>query len=217
MIKQCDLLFGAVLIFITSIAYGNENDVHVSARVIQDPQSIEVFLDGRGVPPPYYIGRMSIELKCKNDKAQNYIHPVDFPKHNLEPNYYRGVVVWPTQCLQLLGFGKYNVTLETGKADKIAYKDGSISKHKPEGKPSEITYRFDIPVYNGHRVDWCKIWGNECGKAAADNFCRKKGFVQALSYMKDENIGLHHNTYVINDNKLCAFNYCDGFRFIICQ
>lgn len=79
-----------------------------------------------------------------------------------------------------------------------------------------ITKRFHDPRYGGYRVDWCKNWARNCGKPAADAFCRKKGYDSASDYPKDENVGVptkisgHHS-------QVCDGPSCDGFKYIDCS
>lgn len=75
---------------------------------------------------------------------------------------------------------------------------------------------FQNPTVEGYRLDWCLHWGQQCGKAAATAWCKRKmgkadGF--AKQWKKDENIG---TTYVMGDGKVCNQQFCDGFRWIEC-
>ncbi len=74
--------------------------------------------------------------------------------------------------------------------------------------------RIDNPKVNGIALDWCKTWGINCGKPAADYYCQYKGFKEAVSFEKDEDIGY---TKILKTGKICNANFCDSFKFIICK
>jgi hypothetical protein len=42
--------------------------------------------------------------------------------------------------------------------------------------PTNASSIFTNPMYNGFRLDWCRIFENECGAPAANAFCRARGF-----------------------------------------
>src|SRR6056297_1672361 len=55
--------------------------------------------------------------------------------------------------------------------------------------PSAEASEFHEPMVDGHRLDWCREWAANCGKPAADAFCRAQGFDRAAFYERDTNIG----------------------------
>lgn len=63
------------------------------------------------------------------------------------------------------------------------------------------------------RLDWCRVWGSECGKPAADAFCQSKGHPGAAGFQEAANIG---NTAIISSKALCTAPSCDGFSAIEC-
>jgi hypothetical protein len=76
---------------------------------------------------------------------------------------------------------------------------------------------FHRPTLKGARVDWCLTWAQNCGKAAADNFCRTVGYASAKSWKTDSWLS---KTYVVGSNKYCRgskTSRCDGFASITCQ
>jgi hypothetical protein len=88
------------------------------------------------------------------------------------------------------------------------------------GQASETTKpktaHFDKPTYKGYRLDICRVWGAECGKEAADAFCRTKGYNRADSWEIDHDIGHISPTIIISSGQICNQNFCDGFKFIKC-
>jgi hypothetical protein len=64
------------------------------------------------------------------------------------------------------------------------------------------------------RLDWCLEWGKQCGKPAADYFCRKRGYQQAGQFKIAEDIGL---SKLLKTGQLCKEPYCDGFSYIVCE
>jgi hypothetical protein len=75
------------------------------------------------------------------------------------------------------------------------------------------------PSVFGKRLDFCFHWGRDCGKPAADAYCRHRmnGNGVATSFVKAENIGSRRNpTWVMGDNLECRERECDGFAEIGC-
>ncbi len=76
---------------------------------------------------------------------------------------------------------------------------------------------FTRPRIGGMRLDWCRRFGSQCGRPAANAFCRSRGYRYAVSYAKANNIGRWTPTRVIGSGAVCAADYCDGFRYITCR
>ncbi len=76
--------------------------------------------------------------------------------------------------------------------------------------------RFLNPSIGGYRLDWCRRWGQECGKPAADAFCRSRGFKEAVAFQEAFDIGARTPTKIISSGKICSDSFCDGFEFIEC-
>jgi hypothetical protein len=76
---------------------------------------------------------------------------------------------------------------------------------------------FPLPEYEGHRVDLCRVWGSECGQAAADEFCRRHGFTSADGFTVDHDIGAATPTRTLVDGGICNQAFCDGFESITCK
>lgn len=77
----------------------------------------------------------------------------------------------------------------------------------------KLNETYSKPTYRGDRLDWCAEYGTQCGKPAADAFCKKQGWNKAYDYAEDQNIG---RTRLLND-AVCEANYCDGFKYIKCM
>ena len=78
---------------------------------------------------------------------------------------------------------------------------------------------FNKPAIEGYRLDWCLHWGTQCGKAAADAWCKKKmgkadGYAKKWKQAVD--IGASYPTYVMGDKKVCNQKFCDGFQWVTC-
>ncbi len=81
---------------------------------------------------------------------------------------------------------------------------------------SNNTKTFRYPTINGYRLDWCRLWSQDCGQGAADAFCRKMRFTRAIAFEEDYDIGAKSPTYVIGSGKICNQSFCDGFKYITC-
>jgi len=66
---------------------------------------------------------------------------------------------------------------------------------------------------NGEAVDWCLHWGVDCGKPAADEYCRRTGHTAGAASFTTARM---HPTYVLGDNKTCNEDYCVGFTSLAC-
>ena len=75
---------------------------------------------------------------------------------------------------------------------------------------------FANPVWRGQRLDVCREWGANCGKPAADAFCKAEGFSDALHAEADPQPGFS-TTRVISSGQVCSGSFCTGFQQIICR
>ncbi len=79
------------------------------------------------------------------------------------------------------------------------------------------TQTFVAPSVRGVRLDWCAHFGRDCGKPAADLFCREMQFDQATNFAIEPNVGARGvPTLVFGDGALCQAPQCSGFRSITC-
>lgn len=79
------------------------------------------------------------------------------------------------------------------------------------------TQMFAPPMIRGVVLDWCRHFGRDCGKPAADLFCREQQFDQASSFSIDQSAGERGiPTLVFGDGALCQGPQCSGFRQITC-
>lgn len=78
--------------------------------------------------------------------------------------------------------------------------------------------RFRAPMVGGRgRLDYCKYFGRDCGRPAADAFCKSQGYTAAVSFRIQHNIGSNRTpTATIGDRRLCVDRECDGFQEIVC-
>lgn len=77
---------------------------------------------------------------------------------------------------------------------------------------------FAKPKEGSLRIDWCLIWGGQCGKPAADKFCQNKGFMQSIDQVEDVDIGAAGiATIVQGTGQICNQPVCDGFTYVTCQ
>lgn len=82
---------------------------------------------------------------------------------------------------------------------------------------SAATETFSSPTLHGLRLDWCAHFGSDCGKPAADLFCRENGFSEAARFAIDQNIGQRGvHTLVFGDGRTCNGPTCSGFSAITC-
>lgn len=75
---------------------------------------------------------------------------------------------------------------------------------------------FVNPVWNNYRLDSCVTWGQDCGRPAADAFCRSNGFARAFFEVLDAERG-YAKTRLIGTDQICDKDFCVGFQMIICE
>jgi len=80
---------------------------------------------------------------------------------------------------------------------------------------AEITIKN--PSFNGYRLDYCREWGKNCGRAAANSFCKAIGHNRTSKFLIDKNIGKSRPTRIVNGGQICKESHCDGFKFIRCK
>ena len=71
-------------------------------------------------------------------------------------------------------------------------------------------------MYNGKRLAWCHQFDSECGKPAADAFCKANGFTNAAEFTQDPHIGDVAPTRSMGSGAVCDQVPCDGFKVIAC-
>ena len=89
---------------------------------------------------------------------------------------------------------------------------GPIS-HKPASRYYYRSMRFDLPRFEGSRVDWCYDKEKGCGQRAAYSFCRRMGYSKAAAYQHQPHVPV---TRTIGSKRLCMGKVCQGFRYITC-
>jgi hypothetical protein len=90
------------------------------------------------------------------------------------------------------------------------------STHVPVAQMTGVVYRDPkITADNGETapLDWCRAYGTDCGKPAADAFCRSQGHARADHLQPRQDIG---KTVIITTGAICNDPTCDGFRLIEC-
>ena len=73
---------------------------------------------------------------------------------------------------------------------------------------------FNKPKFKSLRLDWCRVWGNDCGQGAANAYCQWKGFDKATAFEEAVNVGL---TRILSTGQVCSDPECDSFNYITCQ
>ena len=70
------------------------------------------------------------------------------------------------------------------------------------------------PKINGYALDNCREWSRNCGKPAADSYCRSKGYGSAISFLLQENTP---PTIIFNGGDICTGYFCDRISLVKCQ
>lgn len=97
------------------------------------------------------------------------------------------------------------------------------TRERPDGPAAGTTvFRTEIfreprqgsQASTSMRVDWCLRWANDCGKPAADAFCRSRGFAEAKSFADELTGG---PTWVMHDEQICAMKDCRALKSVRCE
>lgn len=106
------------------------------------------------------------------------------------------------------------------KPDGIVQPSGAVDVFRPvpgTATPSqevELPTEFRNPEINGLAVDYCLTWGQNCGKPAADAFCRRQGFARSEGHQVYER---SPPTILIGDGAICREPYCARMISISCS
>lgn len=80
------------------------------------------------------------------------------------------------------------------------------------GTGVEPTVVLEDPMLDGVPLDVCLDWGANCGKPAADAYCRSQGYGPSVQHVAES--GTH--TRVPNGNKLCDLPGCTRLKTVVC-
>ena len=184
--------------------------IHNPRRPAMVPKEVEVGIDRLGgdyksfnLPYPDYRLCQKACDKDRKCKAWTYVIPFTIqgpiPKCWLKsqiPNALKN-----DACISGV---KKGISIKDNRdiKDNNSYREGNL---------------FVKPKINGYRLDWCREWARDCGKGAADAFCKLYGYPEASSWEMDPDIGLRIPTKIITSGKICNEGFCDGFKFIKCK
>lgn len=81
----------------------------------------------------------------------------------------------------------------------------------------ETVKTFFNPTYNGHRLDWCRVFEGQCGAPAAAQFCQKAGYAHLVGFRQQPLI--NGRTMTVGTNAICDSRYhrCDSFQYVQCR
>jgi hypothetical protein len=74
--------------------------------------------------------------------------------------------------------------------------------------------KYANPMVGKRRLDWCLDWATNCGKPAADFYCKSQGQTTAVDFKIAENI---FKTRLLKSGQKCTDPECDGFKYITCE
>ena len=179
--------------------------IHNPKRPPMMPKGVEVGIDRLGgdyksfnLPyPDYRLCQKACE-KDKKCKAWTYVKPYTI-QGSIPRCWLKSIVPKPVKnsaCISGVKKGEDNAL------NNDSYRKGNL---------------FVKPKIDGYRLDWCKEWAQNCGKGAADAFCKLNGYKEAKSWEIDPDIGSTIPTKIITSGKICNQGFCDGFKYIKCK
>lgn len=81
------------------------------------------------------------------------------------------------------------------------------------GDASGEGVRFVDPKVDGVPLDYCLEWGGDCGKPAADAWCRARGFAAASAF--EVRTG-SPPTRILSSGRICDMVFCDRIISLTC-
>jgi hypothetical protein len=97
---------------------------------------------------------------------------------------------------------------------------GLNRRRAPYVPPTTSQVVIQRPTIGSYRVDWCLSWSTDCGKPAADYYCRSQYGNQAgaVDFRIEENIGsVSTPTLTQKGLEVCNQSFCAGFASITCR
>lgn len=207
---------------------------------MEDRSQLEVHLDARDVPSNAVIRDVAFNVLFTNSTGASVTRSYDFYDQDLSTGLYRNLIPHEQEDVRRLQGDSFVYLIATlgGKQDGalpevVEQRRIRVSgSPPPQGNPinlgvsprqlsivafipATITNQIRI-VEPSFAVDWCLHWGADCGRAAADNYCRLRGYRRAESFQQAPDIGATTPTLVLGDTRVCAEEFCDGFAFINC-
>ena len=84
-------------------------------------------------------------------------------------------------------------------------------------KLEEDSMTFDDPTHHEKLVDYCLTFETDCGKPAADVYCKEKGYGEAIDYPTRRSYD--EETLTMEQHATCtpAHNVCATFDYITCR
>jgi len=83
-------------------------------------------------------------------------------------------------------------------------------------KKPKVVKVFSVPRHKGFYLDWCRVFEGQCGKPAAQAFCKSRGYKKVINFKKRNHAP--GKTMTISQNAVCNPQYhrCDTFKWIKC-
>lgn len=109
----------------------------------------------------------------------------------------------------------FNQTFGQAKVTQIQRTTSTTRVTTPAAQTRKVICQvFRKPMVGKYRLDACLKLNKDCGKPAADAFCRSKGFRQARNCQIDNKPTLP--TFIIGTRSTCVQSFCKGFEMVEC-
>lgn len=136
------------------------------------------------------------------------------PAASFETGYSTFVFVTTSTICMRLGMKLRTFLLSTLIATFSLVSLSASADSMEEVVENERTAHYRKPKIDGYRLDWCYKWAEDCGRRAANRFCRRKGHYYEVGFRIDANIG---RTKILSSGRICRQDSCDGFKYVRCR
>src|SRR5262245_21595485 len=94
--------------------------------------------------------------------------------------------------------------------------DGKISRVENGSQQPFSRKLFWRPTHRGYRIDVCFLFGEFCEIWPADTFCQEAGYVRAVAWSVEPEIGAQSPTIMLGSEEICNQWFCSAFKTITC-
>jgi hypothetical protein len=187
--------------------------------ILADPKGDET-IDGVSLERRHVL-RRSRDLSSDDKTPALEIMDEDHLEEEVDEKYleYEPIILSPEELEELYAQKESNGTLSDNEHDV----EGLPGEVNGNGNNRKLGVRRTFYIHEFLKPDWCIVWAKHCGKAAANEYCRRSGYQKAVAWRKAENVGatpvglFRTVTQTLGGGEFCSGDFCDSFEYITCE